>query len=88
MKLYKMRSLSNFEFVVDLILNERPYCAHYSTLNDPFEGIYLLVTHIPPRLLLRKGTILISQNDPSRLYEEEQFSRICSLSESFENLRL
>ena len=88
MKLYKMRSLNNFEFVVDLILNERLYCAHYSSLDDPFEGIYLSVTHLPPLLLQKKGTQRVSLDNPSRLYEQEKFCRICSLSGSFEDLRL
>jgi len=83
-----MRSLRNFEFVVDLILKERLYCAHYSTLNDPFEGIYLSVTHLPPTLLRRKGTQRVSRENPSRLYEQEKYCRVCSLSDSFEDLRM
>ena len=40
MLLYKYRSLENFEYVLDIILNERLHCAPYDDLNDPFEGIF------------------------------------------------
>jgi hypothetical protein len=39
--LYKYRSLENFEYILDIILNERLHCAPYEELNDPFEGIFL-----------------------------------------------
>jgi hypothetical protein len=40
MKLYKYKSLANLWHVLDPILNQRLYCAHWSTLNDPLEGRY------------------------------------------------
>ncbi|VVE15866.1 hypothetical protein PCO31110_02913 [Pandoraea communis] len=40
MKLYKYKSLANLWHVLDLVLNQRLYCAHWSTLNDPLEGRY------------------------------------------------
>jgi hypothetical protein len=40
MKLYKFRSFENFEFTLDIIMNERLYCAHHKDLNDPFEGLF------------------------------------------------
>jgi hypothetical protein len=40
MKLYKYRSLTNLWHVLDPVLNQRLYCAHWSTLNDPLEGRY------------------------------------------------
>ena len=88
MKLYKFRSLANFEFVLEIVLNERLYCAHFSDLNDPFEGIYLAVTHFPPVLLQTKGTERISSKNASSLYEQEKYCRICSLSADFEDVRL
>ena len=41
MILYKYRSLSNFEHVADIILNDRLYCPTYEELNDPFEGLFV-----------------------------------------------
>ncbi|MBU0734410.1 MAG: DUF2971 domain-containing protein [Proteobacteria bacterium] len=38
--LYKYRSLENFKFVVDILVNSRLYAAKYSDLNDPMEGFY------------------------------------------------
>lgn len=40
MKLYKYRSLANLWHVLDVIVNQRLYCAHWSELNDPLEGRY------------------------------------------------
>ncbi len=40
MKLYKFRSFENIEFTLDIIMNERLFCAHHKQLNDPFEGLF------------------------------------------------
>lgn len=40
MKLYKYMSLQNLWFVLDVVVNQRLYCAHWSELNDPLEGRY------------------------------------------------
>jgi hypothetical protein len=40
MKLYKYKSLTNLWHVLDVVLKQRLYCAHWSTLNDPLEGRY------------------------------------------------
>ncbi|WP_305841890.1 DUF2971 domain-containing protein [Photobacterium leiognathi] len=36
---YKYKSLSNFEFVLDILLRERLYASKYNELNDPMEGV-------------------------------------------------
>ena len=36
--LYKYRGFSNFEFAIDIFLNQRLYAAHFQQLNDPMEG--------------------------------------------------
>lgn len=41
MLLYKYRSIENFQFFVDIILNKRLYAARYLDLNDPMEGHYI-----------------------------------------------
>lgn len=40
---YKFRSLRQIEYVLDIILNNRLYCADWKKLNDPMEGLYNLV---------------------------------------------
>jgi len=38
--LYKYRSLDNWKFILDILLEERLYAASFKTLNDPMEGRY------------------------------------------------
>ncbi len=40
MKLYKYKSLVNLWHMLDVIVNQRLYCAHWKELNDPLEGRY------------------------------------------------
>jgi Protein of unknown function (DUF2971) len=39
-KLYKYRSAQNLWQIVDIVINNRVYCAKWSDLNDPLEGRY------------------------------------------------
>lgn len=39
--LYKYRTLGNYKFFIDIILNQQLYAAQYKDLNDPMEGQYL-----------------------------------------------
>ena len=44
MKLYKLRPLLNcddLQRVTDIIRNKKFWCAKYSELNDPMEGVFL-----------------------------------------------
>jgi hypothetical protein len=41
-KAYKYKSLNNIEYVLDIILHNRLYCANRRDLNDPMEGAYAL----------------------------------------------
>jgi hypothetical protein len=88
MKLYKFRSLNNFERFLDIVLNERLYCAPYEELNDPFEGLFLAVSHLPPVMLQRKGTVRTELSSVSSLYEYDKFNRVCSLSSNCKDVRL
>ncbi|EOV6324838.1 DUF2971 domain-containing protein [Vibrio parahaemolyticus] len=47
---YKYKSLSNFEFVLDILLRERLYASKYSELNDPMEGVIKVDGTIPDDL--------------------------------------
>ena len=40
MKLYKYKSLQNLWHILDIAINKRLYCAHWTELNDPLEGRY------------------------------------------------
>lgn len=92
MLLYKFRSLENLEFVLDIIVNERLYCARYKDLNDPFEGQLLHATEniISPGIL---GTSvsststkrLITADDLSPVFEPK---RVCSLSRTANDVRM
>lgn len=42
MRLFKYMSLNYLWHVLDILVSNRVYCAHWSTLNDPLEGHYEL----------------------------------------------
>lgn len=39
--LYKYRGFNNFEFALDIFVNQRLYAATYKKLNDPMEGRFI-----------------------------------------------
>jgi hypothetical protein len=89
MKLYKLRPLSNLERVLDIVLHERLYCASFQDLNDPFEGSFLGVFSLFPDEAWRaKGTSFQKMQCVADLTEFEKYGRVCSLSESFKDVRL
>lgn len=63
--LYKYRSLENFKFFVDILLNNRLYAAQFKDLNDPMEGYYYY---------------RLNKSEQKRFNEENLYLRICSLS--------
>lgn len=40
MMLYKYRTLDNFQFLLDILINNRLYAAKFDSMNDPMEGVY------------------------------------------------
>lgn len=94
MKLYKYRSLENFEYILDILLNERLYCAPYDKLNDPFEGVFLSVKYMGGFNTLSIGhTPLNSGKTVKTLMSISELSipggtRVCSLSASISDIRL
>lgn len=68
--LYKYRGINNFEFLVDILVNNRLYACHFSELNDPMEGIYYYHSKDYDQLKNYIERIMCIKND---LY-------ICSLS--------
>ena len=91
MKLYKYRSLRNgFDFVWDILFNERLYCADYSDLNDPLEGYFVVRdSNTPGRFIPGLGT-LYPKSYPRQVSDlhsgEFVRSRICSLSRPLDDL--
>ncbi|OED66715.1 hypothetical protein A165_05835 [Vibrio tasmaniensis ZS-17] len=70
--LYKFRTLDNFEFVLDIIVNKRLYAATFDTMNDPMEGFYTYGSDI-------------SEESLAALEEYKSSLRFCSLSISNNN---
>ena len=87
MKLYKLRPLSNLEHVLDIVVHERLYCAPFTDLNDPFEGVYLAVTHVPSIFFPSLGTTKRSAATVSDVSEPASRTRVCSLSASVGDVR-
>lgn len=92
--LFKYMSLARMERVLDVLLNERLYCANYSDLNDPFEGQFLEEIPIDPngpfRVLgwLNGGKFIERRNVGSLPSSASGLPRICSLSFSRRDVRL
>lgn len=84
MILYKYRSLSNFEHVADIILNERLYCSTYDRLNDPFEGLSVTIW----TFTFRKKSLTQRHAFPVRYEEILKNTRVCCLSSSLSDVRL
>lgn len=68
MRLYKYRSLQNFKYFVDIVLENRIHAAPYFEMNDPMEGHF-------------KHNIGDNFNDFIRLIKDKKSGlKICSLS--------
>ena len=75
MKLYKYRSLVNFQYVADIFCNRRFHAALFTDLNDPMEGLFEYHLDTP-------------QHFVDRIVTGKQQLRICSFSKSLSNLLL
>lgn len=78
MKAYKFRSPSQIVFALDIVFEQRLYCADWQSLNDPMEGFFSLDYHprTPPSLLERWLESVRAHKDRTR---------ICSMSLTFNN---
>ncbi|WP_196140644.1 hypothetical protein [Aliikangiella sp. G2MR2-5] len=65
--LYKYRSLDNFQFILDILVNQRLYATSFDEMNDPMEGHYTHSNNMTPEII----------GDFDRYYKE---IKICSLS--------
>jgi hypothetical protein len=66
--LYKIRSLDNWKFVLDIIVNSRLFAAPFESLNDPMEGRYYYFGDT------------VSSAYQKALYQSKLRRNICSLS--------
>ncbi|MDR0834326.1 MAG: DUF2971 domain-containing protein [Candidatus Symbiothrix sp.] len=71
--LYKYRSIDNWKFFVDILLNNRLYAAKYKDLNDPMEGGYYY----------HSGKLDKKTRD--KLREGKEKLKICALSATDDN---
>jgi len=51
MILYKYRTLDDFKFVLDILVNKRLYATTYDEMNDPMEGVYTFDEGVPQESL-------------------------------------
>jgi hypothetical protein len=75
MKLYKLKPISQFKYICDIIVNKRLYAAQWEQLNDPME------------FAIRSNTwegLAICKEVNSRLFN----LRVCSLSETYKDIRM
>ncbi len=73
--LYRYRSLQNFQFVADILVNNRFHTALYTELNDPMEGLFQYTLDIPKRFI-------------DNIKENKRKLRLCSFSKTYRNLLL
>ena len=81
--LYKYRTLENWKFFLDIIVNNRLFAASYLSLNDPMEGYYKFASE---KVLSDKYIEALQQDRGASGLEREirrkkRLLRICSLSE-------
>ncbi|MGV3615755.1 MAG: hypothetical protein ACO1SV_10515 [Fimbriimonas sp.] len=73
---YKFRGAEQFQFSLDILFNQRLYCAPWSDLNDPMEGVfgYSHGQEAPDGF----------RDAVEQVIREKQRYRVCSLSETFD----
>jgi len=71
--LYKYRTIDNFRFFSDIILNNRLFAAKYNSLNDPMEGHYLYHDRE------------ITEQTRNLIYSNKENLKICSVSKDDDN---
>ena len=75
MKLFKYKSLQNFEHVSDIFCNHRFYAAQFYDLNDPMEGLFDVA----------KGT---KQRYINAIKDGKRRLKVCSFSQDMANILL
>lgn len=76
MRVYKFRSSSQLPFALDIIFNNRLYCADWRTLNDPMEGMFVYSYQSTDE---RDST-----EEVAEIVRHKKQLRVCSLSGTFD----
>ena len=87
MILYKFKSLQNVEPMFDILHNQRLFCTKYTSLNDPFEGLFLTTMQVPPIFPTWPRKIKKVKR-VEELHMQLEHIKICSLSDNFSDVRL
>ena len=75
MKAYKFRGPGQIQFALDIIFNQRLFCANWTALNDPMEGAFQ-----PRSILAANGG---RRKQVEQIIEEKMKLRVCSLAKDF-----
>lgn len=78
MKAYKFKGAEQIPHAFDIIFNSRLYCADWSNLNDPMEGMFAY-SHKPG-----SNPEEDIKNVVAKIVREKKRLRVCSLSETFD----
>lgn len=79
MKLYKFRSLENFDRIVDILANKKFYLSKWNNLNDPMEGYFHYIIY---------DTNIIYKDKIERFISDKNELRICSFSNTYHPILL
>jgi hypothetical protein len=88
MLLYKFRSLCRLDWVADILISQRLYCPRYFDLNDPFEGVCIVYKQSENPTHEKRGYYSVVDVDTAKDAEEDFTHRLCSLSDSYSDIRL
>lgn len=78
MKAYKFKGAKQIPHAFDIIFNSRLYCADWSNLNDPMEGMFSY-SHKSGEQREEDSKNIVAQ-----IVREKKRLRVCSLSETFD----
>ena len=78
MKAYKFKGAEQVPHAFDIIFNSRLYCADWSSLNDPMEGMFEYTYKSDVK---QEEDI---KNVVAQIVREKKHLRVCSLSETFD----
>lgn len=76
MKAYKFRGADQIPFALDIMFNNRLYCADWRNLNDPVEGSFFYSHGADNENSYKK--------EVTRIIEEKKKLKVCSLSSTFD----
>lgn len=74
--LYKFRGIENPQFTLDILKNNRLYCADFRDLNDPMEGTYDT---------LRSGPHAPHSQQIKEIFDGKVRTRVCSLTRTYKD---